>query len=45
VKTISTEEQLLLFRSQMMKKRKSFGPFTAGFIKIPYDDADALEQH
>ena len=23
--------------------RKSFGPFTSGFIKIPYDDADALE--
>ena len=23
--------------------RKSFGPFTAGFIKIPYDDKDALE--
>jgi ornithine--oxo-acid transaminase len=23
--------------------RKSFGPFTAGFIKIPYDDTDALE--
>jgi ornithine--oxo-acid transaminase len=23
--------------------RKSFGPFTAGFIKIPYDDIDALE--
>lgn len=23
--------------------RKSFGPFTAGFIKIPYDDAAALE--
>jgi ornithine--oxo-acid transaminase len=24
--------------------RKSFGPFTEGFIKIPYDDIDALEQ-
>lgn len=24
--------------------RKSFGPFTAGFIKIPYDDVDALEK-
>ncbi len=24
--------------------RKSFGPFTAGFIKIPYDDVEALEQ-
>ena len=24
--------------------RKSFGPFTAGFIKIPYDDTDALEK-
>lgn len=23
--------------------RKSFGPFTAGFIKIPYDDIGALE--
>jgi ornithine--oxo-acid transaminase len=23
--------------------RKSFGPFTEGFIKIPYDDIDALE--
>lgn len=23
--------------------RKSFGPFTAGFIKIPYDDSEALE--
>ncbi|MCL6460745.1 MAG: ornithine--oxo-acid transaminase [Flavobacterium micromati] len=23
--------------------RKSFGPFTAGFIKIPYDDVKALE--
>jgi ornithine--oxo-acid transaminase len=23
--------------------RKSFGPFTAGFIKIPYDDTEALE--
>jgi ornithine--oxo-acid transaminase len=23
--------------------RKNFGPFTAGFIKIPYDDTDALE--
>ena len=23
--------------------RKSFGPFTTGFIKIPYDDAEALE--
>jgi ornithine--oxo-acid transaminase len=27
----------------MMNARKSFGPFTAGFIKIPYDDVDALE--
>jgi ornithine--oxo-acid transaminase len=26
-----------------MKMRKNFGPFTAGFIKIPYDDTDALE--
>jgi len=24
--------------------RKNFGPFTAGFIKIPYDDIDALEK-
>lgn len=24
--------------------RKSFGPFTEGFIKIPYDDIDALEK-
>ncbi|WP_367752282.1 ornithine--oxo-acid transaminase [Flavobacterium sp. WC2430] len=24
--------------------RKNFGPFTAGFIKIPYDDTDALEK-
>jgi ornithine--oxo-acid transaminase len=24
--------------------RKNFGPFTAGFIKIPYDDAEALEK-
>lgn len=24
--------------------RKSFGPFTAGFIKIPYDDTAALEK-
>ncbi len=24
--------------------RKSFGPFTAGFIKIPYDNIDALEK-
>jgi ornithine--oxo-acid transaminase len=24
--------------------RKSFGPFTNGFIKIPYDDIDALEK-
>jgi ornithine--oxo-acid transaminase len=24
--------------------RKSFGPFTDGFIKIPYDDAEALEK-
>ena len=24
--------------------RKNFGPYTAGFIKIPYDDIDALEQ-
>lgn len=23
--------------------RKSFGPFTSGFIKIPYDDVEALE--
>ena len=23
--------------------RKNFGPYTAGFIKIPYDDVDALE--
>lgn len=23
--------------------RKSFGPFTEGFIKIPYDDSEALE--
>ena len=23
--------------------RKSFGPFTSGFIKIPYDDIEALE--
>jgi ornithine--oxo-acid transaminase len=23
--------------------RKNFGPYTAGFIKIPYDDAEALE--
>lgn len=24
--------------------RKSFGPFTTGFIKIPYDDIEALEK-
>ena len=24
--------------------RKSFGPYTEGFIKIPYDDVDALEK-
>jgi ornithine--oxo-acid transaminase len=24
--------------------RKNFGPFTAGFIKIPYDDIEALEK-
>lgn len=24
--------------------RKNFGPYTPGFIKVPYDDADALEQ-
>ena len=24
--------------------RKNFGPFTPGFIKIPYDDIDALEE-
>ncbi|NHN25155.1 ornithine--oxo-acid transaminase [Flavobacterium jejuense] len=24
--------------------RKNFGPYTAGFIKIPYDDIDALEK-
>ena len=24
--------------------RKNFGPYTAGFIKIPYDDIDSLEQ-
>ena len=24
--------------------RKSFGPYTPGFIKIPYDDIDALEK-
>ncbi len=24
--------------------RKNFGPYTEGFIKIPYDDLDALEQ-
>lgn len=24
--------------------RKNYGPFTPGFIKIPYDDIDALEQ-
>lgn len=24
--------------------RKSFGPYTDGFIKIPYDDVDALEK-
>ena len=24
--------------------RKNFGPFTAGFIKIPYDDVDALAE-
>jgi ornithine--oxo-acid transaminase len=24
--------------------RKNFGPYTDGFIKIPYDDIDALEQ-
>ena len=24
--------------------RKSFGPFTSGFIKIPYDNIDALEK-
>ena len=24
--------------------RKNFGPYTPGFIKIPYDDVDALEQ-
>ncbi|RZJ36700.1 MAG: ornithine--oxo-acid transaminase [Flavobacterium sp.] len=23
--------------------RKNFGPYTAGFVKIPYDDVDALE--
>ncbi len=24
--------------------RKNFGPYTTGFIKIPYDDSDALEK-
>lgn len=24
--------------------RKNFGPYTPGFIKVPYDDADALEK-
>ncbi len=24
--------------------RKNFGPFTAGFLKIPYDDTEALEK-
>lgn len=24
--------------------RKNFGPYTAGFVKIPYDDIDALEK-
>ena len=24
--------------------RKSFGPFTSGFVKIPYDDIEALEK-
>ena len=24
--------------------RKNFGPYTPGFVKVPYDDADALEE-
>ena len=30
--------------SNDVNARKNFGPFTEGFIKIPYDDIDALEK-
>jgi ornithine--oxo-acid transaminase len=37
------EEQQPLFRFQMMKMHVKFWTFTEGFIKIAYDDTDALE--
>jgi ornithine--oxo-acid transaminase len=36
------EEQRQSFRFHE-NARKNFGPFTDGFIKIAYDDIDALE--
>jgi hypothetical protein len=37
------EEQQRLFHFQMMKMHVKFWTFTEGFIKIAYDDTDALE--
>ena len=45
VKIIFTVEQRLLFLFQMTRRQeKNFGPYTPGFIKIPYNDAEALEK-
>jgi hypothetical protein len=35
-------EQQQLYRFQMMNARKKLWSFTEGFIKIAYDDLDAL---
>jgi len=41
----STEERLQSSLSQTTKNaRKNFGPYTAGFISIPYNDIEALEK-
>jgi ornithine--oxo-acid transaminase len=43
VKIIFMEEQQRLFHFQMMKMHVRIWTFTEGFIKIAYDDTDALE--
>jgi ornithine--oxo-acid transaminase len=35
---------IISFSNDEGAARKNFGPFTEGFIKIPYDDTEALEK-
>ena len=38
------EQRLLFLFSNDEDARKNFGPYTAGFIKIEYDNLEALEK-